>query len=212
MTAYVIFISHHLTNVKIRGLFRGLGPPLTAAAVITGVTFETYEQTASRALHFLPQMPMLAVVCVAGAAAGGLQSFLACPVERLKCLIIVRVEVHMESDSEFVVLCVFCAHIFMIDACGGFLAVLRVASHSLTHSLSLSCVGQSSGGGRGPSAGMVRTARHVVHTAGVGSLYVGFSATLLRDIPGFAAFFMVYESTKRLEKKIGQFLADVFCI
>jgi len=74
---------------KFRGLFRGLGPPLTAAAVITGVTFESYEQASARMKREFFVSSNHALKGAAGAAAGFVQSFIACPVERLKCLIIV---------------------------------------------------------------------------------------------------------------------------
>jgi len=40
---------------------------------------------------------------------------------------------------------------------------------------------------------MIKTAKTIINTGGLRSLYVGMGATMLRDIPGFAVFFSVYE-------------------
>ena len=58
-------------------------------------------------------------------------------------------------------------------------------------------------------AGVVDVARQMVRKEGFGSLYAGFSATVLREGPGTAAWFVTYNALVRAMLKEGQSRADL---
>mmetsp|Transcript_5109 Transcript_5109/g.8764 ORF Transcript_5109/g.8764 Transcript_5109/m.8764 type:complete len:313 (+) Transcript_5109:211-1149(+) len=80
---------------------------------------------------------------------------------------------------------------------GGFSAVPTTALMAPVERVKCLLQIQAEGGGKPQYSGMVDCARQLLRSGGTASLFRGWEATLIRDVPGSIAYFGVYEFLKR---------------
>eukprot|EP00249_Psilotum_nudum_P004312 c17838_g1_i1 orf=539-1480(+) len=151
-----------------RGLYKGMGAPLAAVAMFNAVLFTARGQMEAL-FRSEPGMSLsVPQQVVCGAGAGVAVSFVACPTELIKC--------RLQAQS-----------------------ALATADISI-------CAADGVGGGVAASAmgkgvkynGPLDVARRVLQSeGGLVGLYKGLTPTLLREVPGNALMFGVYESLKQ---------------
>ncbi|MCO5614292.1 hypothetical protein L7F22_068570 [Adiantum nelumboides] len=157
-----------------RGLYKGMGAPLATVAAFNAVLFFSRGRMeallrSSPGAHLTTSQQF-----ICGAGAGLAVSFLACPTELIKC--------RLQAQSS--------------------LAVAAEASPSLA---AAGVTGGSVGTCTGSMAskvvrynGPMDVVRHVLRNeGGVLGLFTGLTPTLLREVPGNAVMFGVYEAIKQ---------------
>lgn len=150
-----------------RGLYKGMGAPLATVAAFNAVLFTARGQMEA----FLRSAPdatlSISQQFICGAGAGVAVSFLACPTELIKCRL--QAQSSLMSPS-------FAA----AGVTGGSVGTGSIASKAVRYN------------------GPLDVGRHVLRSeGGVLGLFTGLTPTLMREVPGNAVMFGVYEATKR---------------
>lgn len=150
-----------------RGLYKGLGAPLVTVALLNAVLFTARGRMESF-LRSEPGAPLtISQQIVCGAGAGVAVSFPACPTELIKCRLQAQSVLAMAEAPA------------IVTATGGY-AAASVVGTSVKY--------------RGP----FDVVRQVLQSeGGIRGLFKGLTPTLLREVPGNAAMFGMYEATKQ---------------
>eukprot|EP00549_Striatella_unipunctata_P004981 CAMPEP_0118684916 /NCGR_PEP_ID=MMETSP0800-20121206/6923_1 /TAXON_ID=210618 ORGANISM="Striatella unipunctata, Strain CCMP2910" /NCGR_SAMPLE_ID=MMETSP0800 /ASSEMBLY_ACC=CAM_ASM_000638 /LENGTH=285 /DNA_ID=CAMNT_0006581703 /DNA_START=455 /DNA_END=1312 /DNA_ORIENTATION=- len=111
-----VFVGHPFDTIKVRmqssasastshlwssGLFRGLGPPLSSAAILNAIIFSSFGESSRLWDLYLPQReelhPYKSFVC--GCVAGFIQCNVLCPMEHVKCRLQLQQEYKNSWDA-----------------------------------------------------------------------------------------------------------------
>ncbi|KAL2612497.1 hypothetical protein R1flu_024189 [Riccia fluitans] len=155
-----------------RGLYKGMGAPLATVAVFNAVLFTSRGQMEALFRESPGAQLTAGQQFICGMGAGVAVAFVACPTELVKC----RLQAQSALQSATVVV-------------EGAPAVAMAGAPAATASAAAQSVKYT---------GPLDVARHVLRSeGGVVGLFKGMTPTLLREVPGNAAMFGVYELTKQ---------------
>eukprot|EP00250_Pteridium_aquilinum_P024620 c29342_g1_i1 orf=239-1186(+) len=154
-----------------RGLYKGMGAPLATVAAFNAVLFTARGQMEALLRHG-PGVPLtISQQFVCGAGAGVAVSFLACPTELIKCRLQAQSSLATAEASP---------SIAAAGVTGGSVGTGSVASKVVRYN------------------GPLDVGRHVLRSeGGVLGLFTGLTPTMMREIPGNAVMFGVYEAVKQ---------------
>lgn len=152
-----------------RGLYKGMGAPLATVAAFNAVLFTARGQMEAL-LRTAPGAPLsISQQFICGSGAGVAVSFLACPTELIKC--------RLQAQSSLVTAEANPISFAAAGVTGGSVAT---ASKAVRYN------------------GPLDVVRHVLRAeGGVLGLFTGLTPTLMREVPGNAVMFGVYEATKQ---------------
>lgn len=155
-----------------RGLYKGMGAPLATVAAFNAVLFTARGQMEAL-LRSSPGAPLtISQQFVCGAGAGLAVSFLACPTELIKC--------RLQAQSSLAISAEAAPSIAAAGVTGGSVGTGSIASKVVRYN------------------GPLDVARHVLRSeGGMLGLFTGLTPTLMREVPGNAFMFGVYEATKQ---------------
>lgn len=154
-----------------RGLYKGMGAPLATVAAFNAVLFTARGQMEA-VLRSAPGAPLsISQQFICGAGAGVAVSFLACPTELIKCRLQAQSTVMAAEASP---------SIAAAGVTGGSVGSAFTASKVVRYN------------------GPLDVGRHVLRSeGGVLGLFTGLTPTLMREVPGNAVMFGIYEATKQ---------------
>ncbi|KAH7290124.1 hypothetical protein KP509_30G033000 [Ceratopteris richardii] len=149
-----------------------MGAPLATVAAFNAVLFTARGQMEAL-LRSSPGAPLtISQQFVCGAGAGVAVSFLACPTELIKC--------RLQAQSALATSAEASATFAAAGITGGSVSTASVASKAVKYN------------------GPMDVARHVLRSeGGAMGLFTGLTPTLLREVPGNAFMFGVYEAVKQ---------------
>ncbi|CDO73194.1 hypothetical protein BN946_scf185007.g249 [Trametes cinnabarina] len=180
-TGAVDVVKKALARDGVKGLYRGVVPPLLGVTPIFAVSFWAYDTSKLLILRLTPNRTSKELSIPELAAAGFLSAIpttlVTAPVERAKVLLQVR------------------------DVAWATVSDARI----LTHSPKIQGQGQG-----GPQySGVFDVVKHLYREGGLRSVFRGSAATVARDGPGSAAYFAAYEVTKKLLTPAGASPSDL---
>lgn len=153
-----------------RGLYKGMGAPLATVAAFNAVLFTARGQMESLLRSESGAPLTIAQQTVCGAGAGVAVSFLACPTELIKC--------RLQAQSV--------------------LASAEVPAFATAGAGGASAAAASIVGKAVKYNGPMDVGRHVLQSeGGIAGLFRGLTPTLMREVPGNAVMFGVYEAIKQ---------------
>ncbi|XP_028295483.1 mitochondrial basic amino acids transporter-like isoform X2 [Gouania willdenowi] len=138
-----VFVGHPFDTVKVFGLYKGIGSPMMGLTFINAIVFGVQGNALRMLGHDTPANQF-----IAGAAAGGIQSIICCPME------LAKTRMQMQGTGE-------------------------IKASPRLYKNSFDC--------------LVRIYKH----SGVTGVNRGMVTTLIREIPGFGVYFLVYDVLTR---------------
>ncbi|KAI5072304.1 hypothetical protein GOP47_0012410 [Adiantum capillus-veneris] len=154
------------------GLYKGMGAPLATVAAFNAVLFTARGQMEALLRSSPGAHLTISQQFVCGAGAGLAVSFLACPTELIKC--------RLQAQSSVATVAEVGPSLAAAGITGGSVGAGSMASKVVMYN------------------GPMDVGRHVLRNeGGLLGLFTGLTPTLLREVPGNAFMFGVYEATKQ---------------
>lgn len=188
-------------------LFKGMSSPLFTIPFVNAIVFSAYA-TAKRGLHALQATPAplsLGEITIAGAFAGLMSCVITTPVE------LVKTRLQLQFDAKTVPSSIkFTGRPFLNDAstkaAAAALNIARPLPQFTPHALlgPLSTLPHSS-----EFTGALDCVKKIVEANGLKGLWRGMSATIYREVPGYAGQFFMYEKLKRAFTLPGEKVTDL---